>query len=161
MKVILKADVKGKGKKGDLIEVSEGYGRNFLLPRGLADLATADNLNLKRQADEAQARRVALDQQNAHDIAAKLKEVKVEVKAKGGSGGRLFGAVTAKEISEALKAQHGIEIPKMNRLRHLALIMSKQNCILKFLEKYRCRSLRPNQMGMGISLPIPVLFRRG
>ena len=112
MKVILKADVKGKGKKGDLIEVSEGYGRNFLLPRGLADLATADNLNLKRQADEAQARRVALDQQNAHDNAAKLKEVKVEVKAKGGSGGRLFGAVTAKEISEALKAQHGIEIPK-------------------------------------------------
>ena len=56
MKVILKADVKGKGKKGDLIEVSEGYGRNFLLPRGLADLATADNLNLKRQADEAQSR---------------------------------------------------------------------------------------------------------
>ena len=112
MKVILKADVKGKGKKGDLIEVSEGYGRNFLLPRGLADLATADNLNLKRQADEAQARRIALVQQNARDIAAKLKELKVEVRAKGGAGGRLFGAVTAKEISEALKAQHGIEVAK-------------------------------------------------
>ena len=112
MKVILKADVKGKGKKGDLIEVSEGYGRNFLLPRGLADLATADNLNLKRQADEARARRIALEQQNARDIAAKLKELKVEVRAKGGAGGRLFGAVTAKEISEALKAQHGIEVAK-------------------------------------------------
>lgn len=112
MKVILKADVKGKGKKGDLLEVSEGYGRNFLLPRGLAELATADNLNLKRQADEAQARRVALEQQNARDIAAKLKDIKVEIKAKSGAGGRLFGAVTAKEISEALKAQHGIEVAK-------------------------------------------------
>ncbi|MDR3766025.1 MAG: 50S ribosomal protein L9 [Butyricicoccus sp.] len=112
MKVILKADVKGKGKKGALVDVSDGYGRNFLLPRGLADLATADNLNLKRQADEAQARRIALEQQNARDIAAKLKELKVEVRAKGGAGGRLFGAVTAKEISEALKAQHGIEVAK-------------------------------------------------
>lgn len=112
MKVILKADVKGKGKKGDLIEVSEGYGRNFLLPRGLAELATADNLNLKRQADEAQARRIALEKQAAKDIAEKLKELKVEIRAKGGAGGRLFGAVTAKEISEELKKQHGIKIAK-------------------------------------------------
>ncbi len=112
MKVILKADVKGKGKKGDLIEVSEGYGRNFLIPRGLADLATADNLNLKRQADEAQARRIALEKQAAKDTAEKLKELKVEIRAKGGAGGRLFGAVTAKEISEELKKQHGIEIAK-------------------------------------------------
>lgn len=112
MKVILKADVKGKGKKGDLIEVSEGYGRNFLLPRGLADLATADNLNLKRQADEAQARKIALEKQAAKDTAEKLKELKVEIRAKGGAGGRLFGAVTAKEISEELKKQHGIEIAK-------------------------------------------------
>ena len=112
MKVILKADVKGKGKKGDLIEVSEGYGRNFLIPRGLADLATADNLNLKRQADEAQARRIALEKQAAKDTAEKLKELKVEIRPKGGAGGRLFGAVTAKEISEELKKQHGIEIAK-------------------------------------------------
>ena len=112
MKVILTADVKGKGKKGDLVEVSEGYGRNFLLPRGLAELATADNLNLKRQADEAHARHIALEQQNARDIAAKLKELKVVVEAKGGAGGRLFGAVTAKEVSECLKKQHGMDIPK-------------------------------------------------
>ena len=104
--------LKRKGKKGDLIEVSEGYGRNFLLPRGLADLATADNLNLKRQADEAQARRIALEKQAAKDTAEKLKELKVEIRAKGGAGGRLFGAVTAKEISEELKKQHGIEIAK-------------------------------------------------
>lgn len=112
MKVILKADVKGKGKKGDLIEVSEGYGRNFLMPRGLAELATADNLNLKRQADEAHARRIALEQQNARDIAAKLKELKVEIKAKGGAGGRLFGAVTSKEIAEELSRQYGLQVPK-------------------------------------------------
>lgn len=112
MKVILKEDVKGKGKKGDLLEVSEGYGRNFLLPRGLAELATADTLNLKRQADEARAHREEVDRKNASEIAAKLKQVKVSVPAKGGSGGRLFGAVTTKEISECLKTQHGIEIAK-------------------------------------------------
>ena len=67
MKVILTADVKGKGKKGDLIEVSEGYGRNFLMPRGLAELATADNLNVKKAQDEAHARKVALEQQAARE----------------------------------------------------------------------------------------------
>mgnify|MGYP000150908289 CR=1 FL=1 len=65
MKVILKADVKGKGKKGELIEVSEGYGRNFLMPRGLAEPATADNLNVKKAQDEAHARKIALEQQAA------------------------------------------------------------------------------------------------
>lgn len=112
MKVILKADVKGQGKKGELVEVSEGYGRNFLLPRGLAQLATADSINLMKQADEAKARRVALEQQSARDVAEKLQGLKVLVRAKAGQGGRLFGAVTAKEISEELKAQHGIEIDK-------------------------------------------------
>lgn len=112
MKVILKADVKGQGKKGELVEVSEGYGRNFLLPRGLAQLATADSINLMKQADEAKARRAAQEQQSARDIAEKLQGFKVLVRAKAGQGGRLFGAVTAKEISEELKAQHGIEIDK-------------------------------------------------
>ena len=78
MKVILTADVKGKGKKGDLIEVSEGYGRNFLMPRGLAELATADNLNVKKAQDEAHARKVALEQQAARDAAEKLKESPVK-----------------------------------------------------------------------------------
>ncbi|MGE4548818.1 MAG: 50S ribosomal protein L9 [Intestinibacillus sp.] len=112
MKVILKADVKGQGKKGELIEVSEGYGRNFLLPRGLAELATRDNINTMKQADEAKARRTALEQQAARDTAEKLMGLKVLVRAKAGQGGRLFGAVTAKEISEELRAQHGIEIDK-------------------------------------------------
>lgn len=112
MKVILKQGVKNQGKKGELIEVSEGYGRNYLIPRGLAEIATADNLNVMRQADEAKARRIALEQEAARNAAAKLKECTVVVKAKAGSGGRLFGAVTAKEISDSLKAQHGIDVAK-------------------------------------------------
>ena len=101
MKVILKADVKGKGKKGELIEVSEGYGRNFLMPRGLAEPATADNLNVKKAQDEAHARKIALEQQVAREAAEKLKE-----------SGRLFGAVTSKEIAEELNKQYGLNVPK-------------------------------------------------
>ncbi len=112
MKVILTADVKGKGKKGDLIEVSEGYGRNYLMPRGLAELATADTLNAKRVQDEAHARKVAMEQQNAREAAERLKVSPVKVPAKGGSGGRLFGAVTSKEIAAELKKQYGLEVPK-------------------------------------------------
>lgn len=112
MKVILKADVKGQGKKGQLIEVSEGYGRNFLLPRGLAEAATADNLNTFRQKEEATARRIALEKAAAQETAAKLKEIRVKIVAKGGTGGRLFGAVTAKEVSDALKQQTGLDVPK-------------------------------------------------
>lgn len=112
MKVILKADVKGKGKKGDLIEVSEGYGRNFLMPRGLAEPATADNLNVKKAQDEAHARKVALEQQAAREAAEKLKVSPVKVPAKGGAGGRLFGAVTSKEIATALKAEYGLDVDK-------------------------------------------------
>ena len=109
MKVILTADVKGKGKKGDLIEVSEGYGRNFLMPRGLAEPATADNLNVKKAQDEAHARKIALEQQAAREAAEKLKESPVKVPAKGG---RLFGAVTSKEIAEELNKQYGLNVPK-------------------------------------------------
>ena len=112
MKVILKQDVKNQGKKGELIEVSEGYGRNFLIPRGLAEIVTADNLNVLRQADEARARRQAMEQEAARAAAEKLKACTVVIKAKGGSGGRLFGAVTTKEISDSLKAQHNIDVAK-------------------------------------------------
>lgn len=112
MKVILQQDVKGQGKKGQLIDVSEGYGRNFLLPRKLAILATADNINVMKQTDEAKARRIELEKQEAKDIAEKLKEITVHIKAKGGSGGRLFGAVTSKEIAESLKAEHDISFNK-------------------------------------------------
>ena len=112
MKVILTADVKGQGKKGQMIEVSDGYGRNFLLPRGLAKQATADNVNAMKQADAAKAHRIEVEKQSAHETAKMLESMQVLVRAKAGQGGRLFGAVTAKEIAEELHSQHGIEIDR-------------------------------------------------
>ena len=112
MKVILQQDVKGQGKKGQLVEVSEGYARNFLLPRKLAIAATADainTLNLKEKARKAEEARMKAE---AQAIAEKLKECPVKLTAKAGNGGKLFGAVPTKEISEGLKKQYDIDIPK-------------------------------------------------
>ena len=112
MKVILQQDVKGQGKKGQMIEVSEGYGRNFLLPRKLAIPATADainTMNLKEKAKKAEEARLKAE---AQDVAEKLKECTVKLTAKAGNGGKLFGAVTTKEISEGLAKQYGMNIPK-------------------------------------------------
>ena len=112
MKVILQHDVKGQGKKGQMIEVSEGYGRNFLLPRKLAIPATADainTMNLKEKAKKAEEARLKAE---AQDVAEKLKECTVKLTAKAGNGGKLFGAVTTKEISEGLAKQYGLNIPK-------------------------------------------------
>ena len=112
MKVILQQDVKGQGKKGQMVEVSEGYGRNFLLPRKLAIPATTDainTMNLKEKAKKAEEARLKAE---AQEIAAKLKECTVKLTAKAGNGGRLFGAVTTKEISEGLAKQYGMNIPK-------------------------------------------------
>ena len=110
MKVILKADVKGKGKKGQMIEVAEGYARNFLLPKGLAALATADAINTMRLQEKAKAKADAEAKAAATEIAEKLKGLQVKVSYKGGEGGKLFGAVTGREISAALKEQHGLDI---------------------------------------------------
>ena len=112
MKVILQQDVKGQGKKGQMIEVSEGYGRNFLLPRKLAIPATADainTMNLKEKAKKAEEARLKTE---AQAVAEKLKECTVKLTAKAGNGGKLFGAVTTKEISEGLQKQYGLNIPK-------------------------------------------------
>ena len=112
MKVILQQDVKGQGKKGEMIEVSEGYGRNFLLPRKLAVPATADainTMNLKEKARKAEEARLKAE---AQEIAGKLENCPVKLSAKAGNGGKLFGAVTTKEISEGLKTQYGVDIPK-------------------------------------------------
>ena len=108
MKVILKADVRGKGKKGQMIEVAEGYARNFLLPKGLAVLATADAMNTMRLQEKANADAEA--KAAATEIAEKLKGLQVKVASKGGEGGKLFGAVTGREIAAALKEQHGVDI---------------------------------------------------
>lgn len=110
MKVILKADVRGKGKKGQMIEVAEGYARNFLLPKGLAVLATADAMNTMRLQEKAKAKADAEPKAAATEIAEKLKGLQVKVASKGGEGGKLFGAVTGREIAAALKEQHGVDI---------------------------------------------------
>ncbi|MCC8356628.1 MAG: 50S ribosomal protein L9 [Oscillospiraceae bacterium] len=112
MKVILQKDIKGQGKKGELKEVSDGYGRNYLLPRGLAIEATKDNLNAMRLQDKARQAQIAREKAQAQEYAERLSGVIVHVKAKAGTGGRLFGAVTSKEISDALEAQHGMKIEK-------------------------------------------------
>ena len=110
MKVILKQDVRGKGKKGQMIEAAEGYARNFLLPKGLAVLATADAVNTMNLQAKAKAKADAEAKAEAMAIAEKLKSCQVKIAAKGGAGGKLFGAVTGKEISAALKEQFNMDI---------------------------------------------------
>ena len=112
MKVILTQDVKGQGKKGQLVEVSDGYGRNFLLAKKLAVPATAENLNTMKQQEKAKKAQEAAEKAEAQAIAKKLEGLTVKIVAKAGEGGRLFGAVTGKEIAEALSKQHGITINK-------------------------------------------------
>jgi len=112
MKVILLQDVKGQGKKGEMLNVSDGYARNFLFPRKLAMEATTDAINAKNIQDAAARRREAEERKAADELRKKLKEMPVRLQAKAGTGGRLFGSITTKEISEALKAQYGVEIPK-------------------------------------------------
>lgn len=112
MKVILQQDVKDQGKKGQLIEVSDGYARNFLLPRKLAVEATADNLNTMKLKEKARLKKLEDDKAEARALSKALESVVVRVTAKSGVGGRLFGAVTTKEISDALMAQHGVAVEK-------------------------------------------------
>ncbi len=112
MKVILLQDVKGKGKKGQMLEVSDGYARNFMLPRKLAIEATPDAINTMRMNDKATQERIAREKAAALEISRKLREMTLTVTAKGGGNGRLFGAVTNQEIAAALKAKSGIELDK-------------------------------------------------
>lgn len=112
MKVILQQDVRGKGKKGQLIEVSDGYGRNFLLPRKLAIEATADNINTMKMNDKALAERQAKEKAEALELRDFLKDTTVIVRAKGGGAGRLFGSITSAEIAQALSEQFGKQIDK-------------------------------------------------
>ena len=112
MKVILQQDVRGQGKKGQLVEVSDGYARNFLLPRKLAVPATAGSLNTMKQQEKAKKAQAEAEKAEAEATAKQLEAVMVKVSAKAGEGGRLFGAVTGKEISDALAAQHNISIAK-------------------------------------------------
>ncbi len=112
MKVILQQDIRGKGKKGQMIEVSDGYARNYMLPRKLAVEATADHINTMRMTDKAQQEKRQREREEAFAIANRLKSLTVTVTAKGGGAGRLFGSVTTQEIADALKQEHGISIDK-------------------------------------------------
>ncbi len=112
MKVIFTADVKGQGKKGELKEVSTGYARNYLMPRGLATEATADNLNAFKLKEKAKAAQIAKEKAQAEEYAKKLAGVQVTIRAKAGANGKLFGAVTSQEISDALREQFGMDVEK-------------------------------------------------
>ena len=112
MKVILKQDVKSQGKKGDLINVSDGYARNFLFPKGLAVEASKQALNELEGKNAAAQFHKNVEEQKARNIAERLKEVTVKLTAKAGSGGRLFGSITSKDIAEALEKQTGIKVDK-------------------------------------------------
>ncbi len=112
MKVIMMQDVKGQGKKGQLVDVSDGYARNFLLPKKLAVIATAENVNTMKQQEKARKAQEAAEKAEAEAIAKQLEGITVKVAAKAGDGGRLFGAVTSKEISECLNEQTGLSIAK-------------------------------------------------
>ena len=112
MKVIFNVDVRGQGKKGDMKEVSDGYARNYLLPRKLASEATADAVNAFKLREKAKAAQIARDKALAEENAKKLEGIVVQVQAKAGQGGRLFGADTSQVISDPLREQHGIEIKK-------------------------------------------------
>ena len=112
MKVILIQDVKKLGKKGDILEVAEGYARNFLLPQKLATAATNSNLNQIKQQKTAEADRTKRLLEEARLFAAQIAKITVKVTAKAGEGGRLFGAVTTKDIADAMKQQHNLEIDR-------------------------------------------------
>ena len=111
MKVILKADVRGQGKKDQLVNVSDGFARNYLFPKGLAVEATPANLNALKQKAASDAHKLAENREKAREAREELKNVKLRIAAKGGAN-KLFGSVTSKEISEALKEQCGMEIDR-------------------------------------------------
>lgn len=112
MKVILQQDIRGKGKRGQMIEVSDGFARNYMLPRKMAIEATPDNVNTMRMTDRANAEKRQREREEAFALSNRLKDMTVVVKAKGGGAGRLFGSVTTQEIADALKQTYDITLDK-------------------------------------------------
>ena len=112
MKVVLDADVKGTGKKGDIVEVSDGYARNFLLRKKLAKEATQENIHVAQAKSQAAAHQKAMEEQAARELAKKMDGATVSLKVKTGDGGRLFGSVTNKEVAELIKEKFGVELDK-------------------------------------------------
>ena len=112
MKVILLQDVRGKGKKGQMLEVSDGYARNYMLPRKIAVEATPDAINTMKMNDKATQDRIAREKAEAMEVSRKLRGMTLTVTAKGGGAGRLFGSVTNQEIADALAKEAGIKLDK-------------------------------------------------
>lgn len=112
MQVILTQDVKGQGKKGQMVKVSDGYARNYLLPRGLAQEATKSNINVMKGKAESLEYKIKTETDQAREVAEKMKEITVKITAKAGANGKLFGSVTSKDVAEALKMQHHIKLDK-------------------------------------------------
>ena len=125
MQVILNQDVKGQGKKGQMVNVSDGYARNFLLPRGLAKEATKSNINVMKGKAESLEYKIKTETEEAKKTAEKMKEIEVVIKAKAGDNGKLFGSITSKDVAEELKMQHHIKIDKkkivMNDIKTLGV----------------------------------------
>ena len=112
MQVILKQDVKGHGKAGDLVKVSDGYARNYLLPRGLAIEANAQAMSEYKSKQSAKQHHKEVERQAAEDAKAKIEGKTIKIKAKGGSGGRLFGSITSKEVAELLGKDFGLDVDR-------------------------------------------------
>lgn len=112
MQVILNQDVKGQGKKGQMVNVSDGYARNYLLPRGLAKEATKSNINVMKGKAESLEYKIQTEKKEASEIAEKMKEIEVVMTAKAGANGKLFGSITSKDVAEALTMQHHIKLDK-------------------------------------------------
>lgn len=129
MKVIFLKDVKGQGKKGEVKDLSEGYVRNFLLPRGLVKEATDANLKTLDAQQRSEAKRKEQEKENAQELAEKLEQITVKISGKAGEGGRLFGAISSKQVVQALEEQTGISLDKrkldMDAIRSLGVTQVK------------------------------------
>lgn len=112
MKVILKKAIKGIGDAEQLVNVSDGYAKNFLIPKGLAVFADAKNINIMKTKKEAMEKKIEKEKQQAKELQSRLKDITVNIKAKSGGAGRLFGSITSKDIVEKLKEDFDIEIDK-------------------------------------------------
>lgn len=131
MKVILNQDVKDLGKKGELVNVSDGYGKNYLIPRKIAVLADATAMNELKNREASKAHKLAVEKAEAEDAAAKLNGKSLKITAKAGANGRLFGSVTSKEISETIKAEYNISIDKKKIVTDDIRAFGTYECTLK------------------------------
>ncbi|MBQ9659427.1 MAG: 50S ribosomal protein L9 [Clostridia bacterium] len=135
MKVILTQDIKGVGRKNEVINASEGYARNFLFPRKLAVEANAENMNKLNSQNEAKQYRKDVEKENAKQIAEKLKKIEVRIQVQAGENGKIFGSVSAKEIAEALEKQHKIQIDKKKiDLKETIKMLGQQTVDVKLFE---------------------------